>query len=93
MYAYANVHIALESIRVRALRALHGSPPPPGVEENGNSSEPPRVLIMGPENSGKTSVCKILTNYAVRAGQGWAPLLVNTDPGEVGAVASIDGII
>ncbi|EIM90343.1 Clp1-domain-containing protein [Stereum hirsutum FP-91666 SS1] len=84
MYAYANVHIALESLRVRALRALHGSPPPPGVEENGNSSEPPRVLIMGPENSGKTSVCKILTNYAVRAGQGWAPLLVNTDPGEGG---------
>lgn len=67
--------------------------PPPGVEEDGDSSEPPRVLIMGPENSGKTSVCKILTNYAVRAGQGWAPLLVNTDPGEVGAVASIDGIV
>ena len=91
MHAYANVHLALESMRVRALRAVHGSPvlspaPAPGRNGSGNSSsdaDPPRVLVLGPENSGKTSVCKVLANYAVRAGQGWAPIYVNVDPAEV----------
>jgi len=40
MYAYANVHIALEKMRVRALRALHGSPPPPGAEDSNDTAEP-----------------------------------------------------
>jgi mRNA cleavage and polyadenylation factor CLP1 P-loop/N-terminal beta-sandwich domain of polyadenylation factor len=81
MVAYSNLHIAFEQMRVRALRAIHGSP------ASGDEAEitpvPPRVLVLGPENSGKTTVCKILTNYAVRAGQDWAPLLINTDPSEV----------
>ncbi|THU84917.1 Clp1-domain-containing protein [Dendrothele bispora CBS 962.96] len=64
------------------LRKLHGSPVPEGEPEG--STEPPRVLILGPENSGKTTVCKILVNYAVRSGQGWAPMLVNVDPSEGG---------
>ncbi|KAI9069980.1 hypothetical protein FKP32DRAFT_1663111 [Trametes sanguinea] len=81
MAPYANVHIALEQMRVRALAAATGSPLPPG-EDDGGSADAPRVLVLGPENSGKTSVCKILTNYAVRAGQEWAPMLVNVDPGE-----------
>ncbi|KII89197.1 hypothetical protein PLICRDRAFT_687666 [Plicaturopsis crispa FD-325 SS-3] len=85
MSAYANLHIALEQMRVRALRALHGSP----TSENDREAnpEPPRVLVLGPENSGKTSVCKILANYAIRAGQGWSPLLVNVDPSEGGWAA------
>ncbi|THH17124.1 hypothetical protein EW146_g3646 [Bondarzewia mesenterica] len=85
MYAYANAHLALEAMRVRALRALHGSPPPTSPPETKQDapSEPPRVLVLGPENSGKTTVCKILINYAVRAGQDWTPLYVNVDPSEV----------
>ena len=82
MAAYANLHIAFEQMRVRALAKFHGSPLPPG-DEPPTAPEPPRVLVLGPENSGKTTVCKILTNYAVRAGQGWSPLLVNVDPSEV----------
>lgn len=82
MYAYANVHIALEKMRVRALSSHRGSPSPPGPDQE-LDPEPPRVLVLGPENSGKTTVCKILTNYAVRAGQGWTPMYVNTDPSEV----------
>ncbi len=82
MNAYANVHLALEKMRVRALSSHHGSPLSPGPEQEGDP-EPPRVLVLGPENSGKTTVCKILTNYAVRAGQGWTPVYVNTDPSEV----------
>ena len=82
MHAYANVHLALEKMRVRALSSHRGSPLPPGLEQEVDP-DPPRVLILGPESSGKTTVCKILTNYAVRAGQGWTPMYVNTDPSEV----------
>jgi polyribonucleotide 5'-hydroxyl-kinase len=69
-------------MRVRALRAIHGSPS--SDDDSEANSEPPRVLVLGPESSGKTTVCKILTNYAVRAGQDWTPLLINVDPSEVG---------
>ncbi|KAK7037986.1 mRNA cleavage and polyadenylation factor CLP1 [Favolaschia claudopus] len=82
MAAYANLHIAFEQMRVRALRDLRGSPVPD--YERDKPTNPPRVLVLGPENSGKTTVCKLLINYAVRAGQGWAPLLINTDPSEGG---------
>ena len=82
MAAYANVHMVLEKMRLRAQCVVNGSPPPPG-DDDGNEPEPPRVLILGPENSGKTSVCKILANYAIRAGQDWEPVYVNVDPSEV----------
>ncbi|KAJ7087751.1 Pre-mRNA cleavage complex II protein Clp1-domain-containing protein [Mycena epipterygia] len=85
MAAYANLHIAFEQMRVRALKQLRGSPVPEYEREI--PTDPPRVLILGPENSGKTTVCKILINYAVRAGQGWSPLLINTDSGEGGWAA------
>lgn len=80
MGAYANLHMAFEQMRVRALSALHGSPVPDA--DYGASAEPPRVLVVGPENSGKTTICKILTNYAVRVGQNRSPILVNVDPSE-----------
>jgi polyribonucleotide 5'-hydroxyl-kinase len=82
MHAYANVHLALEKMRVRALSSHRGSPLPPGPDQEVDP-DPPRVLVLGPESSGKTTVCKILTNYVVRAGQGWTPMYVNTDPSEV----------
>lgn len=83
MSVYANVHIALEQMRVRALAAVRGSPVPEDEGDDTVSTDPPRVLVLGPENSGKTSVCKILANYAVRAGQDWVPAYVNVDPSEV----------
>ncbi|KAF8633843.1 hypothetical protein AX15_001217 [Amanita polypyramis BW_CC] len=85
MSVYANLHVAFEQMRVRSLRKLHGSPPQDG--EPDTPVEPPRVLVLGPENSGKTTVCKILTNYAVRVGQGWCPIYVNIDPCEGGWAA------
>jgi len=86
MAAYANLHIAFEQMRVRALRDLRGSPVPD--YERNKPTDPPRVLVLGPENSGKTTICKLLINYAVRAGQGWSPLLINTDPAEVNGILS-----
>lgn len=84
MAAYANLHIAFEQMRVRALDQMKGhsnsgATPP----HYGESMEPPRVLILGPENSGKTSIAKTLVNYATRAGQDWTPMLVNVNPSEV----------
>ena len=83
MISYANLHLAFEQMRVRARIAQRGSPVQPGSVEAKN--HPPRVLVLGPEHSGKTTAGKILTNYAVRAGQRWSPMLINLDPGEVWA--------
>jgi hypothetical protein len=50
------------------------------------STEAPRVLVLGPESAGKTSLCKILTNYAVRMGVPRSPVYVNLDPSEASVV-------
>lgn len=89
MRIYANLHLALEQMRVRALRAIRGSPVPPGSGPQEARTEPPRVLVVGPEHAGKTTLCKLLVNYAVRTGQGWTPFLVNVDPSEVCSVISL----
>ncbi|KAF5358007.1 hypothetical protein D9756_001285 [Leucocoprinus leucothites] len=85
MRAYGNLHIALEKMRVRSLLSLSGSSLAPGESQSTTKpSDPPRVLVIGPANSGKTTLCKILVNYCVRAGQGWSPILVNVDPNDGG---------
>jgi len=43
-------------------------------------SDGPRVLVVGPTDSGKTSLVKLLTAYAVRMER--QPMVVNTDPQE-----------
>ncbi|PGH26948.1 hypothetical protein AJ80_01331 [Polytolypa hystricis UAMH7299] len=65
MVDYANVHFALETMRQEAKAA---------------GREAPRVLILGPEDAGKTSVTKILTSYATKIGR--QPVVVNLDPAE-----------
>ena len=74
MTMYANLHFALEKIRDQAsINGYHG----------------PRVLILGPDNAGKTSLVKILAAYAHRAGR--QPIVVNLDPRE--GMLSIPGTI
>lgn len=51
MVTYSNVHAALEQLRKQA-------------EEN--DSRGPRVMITGPADVGKSTLTKILINYAVR---------------------------
>jgi polyribonucleotide 5'-hydroxyl-kinase len=63
MVQYANIHFALENLRNEA-------------KSRGDLG--PRVLIVGPENSGKTSLVKMLTAYAVKSD--WQPAVVNLDP-------------
>jgi polyribonucleotide 5'-hydroxyl-kinase len=65
MTSYANLHFALETQRQRAQDSL---------------SRGPRVLIVGSEHAGKTTLAKILVAYAVR--QGRTPVVVGLDPRE-----------
>lgn len=73
MAAYANVHLALEAMRVKTLlhaqiRASPETATPEDLKEDveNGPSDAPRVLILGPENSGKTTVAESLANYATR---------------------------
>ena len=62
MDEYFACHAALHALREGAHR----------TESTG-----PRVLVLGPENVGKSTLCKILTGYAIRSG--WSPVVVNLD--------------
>ena len=66
MLTYANLHFALEKSRQMA-------------EEK--QSNGPRVLILGSEDAGKTSLAKILAAYSFRCGRN--PVLVGLDPKQV----------
>ncbi|MCJ1382280.1 Cleavage polyadenylation factor subunit clp1 [Xylographa soralifera] len=65
MTSYVNTHFALENLRNAAL------------EED---SIGPRVLVVGPENAGKTTLVKLLAAYATRSER--QPVVVNLDPKE-----------
>lgn len=92
MNAYANLHLAFEGMRVRALHhtkvmAHPDKATPEDLADNREPSDAPRILILGPENSGKTTIAKLLLNYATRAGQDWSPMIVNIDPSEVRVIS------
>lgn len=69
MVQYLNSHAALEQLRVTA------------DETNGNG---PVAMIVGPCDVGKSTVCRILLNYAVR--QGRTPIFIDLDVGQ-GSIA------
>lgn len=74
MMIYANLHFALENLRDKA---------------NSERRDGPRVLIVGSENAGKTSLVKILTGYATKVGR--QPVVVNLDTKE--GMLSIPGTL
>lgn len=69
MIQYLNSHVALENLRTQA-------------DENNENG--PVAMIVGPCDVGKSTVCKILLNYAVR--QGRTPIFVDLDVGQ-GSIA------
>lgn len=84
MNFYANLHFAFENMRgpvptasTAAAAAAAAAAVAGGVQ---NNSSAPRVLVIGPRDSGKTSLCKILLAYANKSGR--FPMFVNTDPSE-----------
>ncbi|KAI9821526.1 MAG: Cleavage polyadenylation factor subunit clp1 [Phylliscum demangeonii] len=67
MVSALNLHFALERLRQSASGA-------------GAGREGPRVVVVGPENAGKTTLIKILTGYGTKLGR--RPVLVNLDSRE-----------
>ena len=65
MSQYLNIHDTLEARRTKA---------------KAGQGEGPRTMIVGPTDSGKSTLSKILLNYAVRAG--WAPTFADLDIGQ-----------
>jgi len=78
---YVNTHAQLEAMRDEALGSyLDTTGNSSSGNGNGNTSgsgSGPRVLVVGPQDSGKTSVVKVLTAYAVKLGRN--PMLVDLD--------------
>ncbi|CAD5225586.1 unnamed protein product [Bursaphelenchus okinawaensis] len=64
MVPYRNVHAGLRTKRIRTAPYQTG----------------PKVLIAGPKDVGKSTLCKLLGNYAVRTGN--QVLYVDLDPGQ-----------
>lgn len=62
MFEYIGVHFALEALRTEARRL---------------GREGPRVLLLGPDDAGKSSLAKTLTGYAQK--QAWSPVVVDLD--------------
>ncbi|RUS28840.1 CLP1, cleavage and polyadenylation factor I subunit,-like protein, partial [Jimgerdemannia flammicorona] len=65
MTSYLNTHLAIEQMRQDA-------------QDRGEQG--PRVMIIGPSDVGKTSLCKIFLSYALR--QGRQPIFVSLDTNE-----------
>jgi len=63
--AYVNTHAQLEALRDEAMK---------------QGTMGPRVLIMGPSESGKSSLTKTLVSYATKLGR--APLWIDLDPND-----------
>lgn len=79
MNVYLNTHAGLEQMRRKA--------------ELDGSKRGPITMVVGPTDVGKSTVCKLLLNYAVRMGR--RPIYVDLDvgqgqlsiPGTIGAMA------
>ncbi|PKU84390.1 protein CLP1 homolog isoform X1 [Dendrobium catenatum] len=65
MVSYVNVHAILDGRRTRA--------------RTGNS-QGPRTIVVGPTDSGKSSLCRMLLNWACK--RSWKPTLVDLDIGQ-----------
>lgn len=66
MVMYLNLHMALEQMRQKV--------------ENTESDIGPRVMIVGPGDVGKSTLCQLMLNYAVRMGR--RPVFVDLDVGQ-----------
>ncbi|KAM5581469.1 protein CLP1 [Rosa sericea] len=80
--SYVNVHAVLDARRNRA-KTLSSDDP------NSPQAQGPRVIVVGPSDSGKSTLSKMLLSWAAK--QGWKPTFVDLDIGQ-GAI-TIPGCI
>lgn len=90
MRSYVNTHAALHALRQQAHAERSRGPRVRGGRRSslfltlwltGWPLPSPKVLIVGPEASGRASVAMILANYACR--QHHFPVFINADPAKV----------
>uniref|UniRef100_A0A915EJM0 Protein CLP1 homolog n=1 Tax=Ditylenchus dipsaci TaxID=166011 RepID=A0A915EJM0_9BILA len=72
MIMYLNAHFALETMRQKAEEELSKDPT--------SKARGPCLMVAGPTDVGKSTLCRILCNYAVR--QNRTPILVDLDVGQ-----------
>nr|XP_043615202.1 protein CLP1 homolog [Erigeron canadensis]XP_043615203.1 protein CLP1 homolog [Erigeron canadensis]XP_043615204.1 protein CLP1 homolog [Erigeron canadensis]XP_043615205.1 protein CLP1 homolog [Erigeron canadensis] len=70
MISYVNVHAVLEGRRNRAKAAASDT----------DASQGPRVIVVGPTDSGKSTLSRMLLSWAAK--QGWKPTFVDLDIGQ-----------
>ena len=96
--SFVNTHAQLEALRDEAAGSTNGPSSRPqhaqqDQQETTNSNDEkkqgPRVMIVGPPESGKSSLCKVLIAYACKVGR--CPLWVDLDP--VDNALSIPGTV
>ncbi|CAL5210304.1 unnamed protein product [Lathyrus oleraceus] len=71
MVSYVNVHGILEGRRGRAKKSPSDDPV---------LSQGPRVIVVGPTDSGKSTLSRMLLSWAAK--QGWKPTFVDLDIGQ-----------
>ncbi|XP_023533688.1 protein CLP1 homolog [Cucurbita pepo subsp. pepo] len=71
MIGYVNVHAILEARRSRARAS--------SADDSG-STQGPRVIVVGPTDSGKSTLSRMLLSWAAK--QGWKPTFVDLDIGQ-----------
>lgn len=84
-----SLHLALERERILARRAMPpqvGPSQPPSVPTD--AARGPRVMVLGPPASGKTTVVKNLVNMALGTGMGWNVGVAGLDPSSVSNYAT-----
>ncbi|KVH92731.1 Pre-mRNA cleavage complex II Clp1, partial [Cynara cardunculus var. scolymus] len=70
MVSYVNVHAVLEGRRNRAKASA----------SDADASQGPRVIVVGPTDSGKSTLSRMLLSWAAK--QGWKPTFVDLDIGQ-----------
>ncbi|KAI4347628.1 hypothetical protein L6164_008423 [Bauhinia variegata] len=71
MISYVNVHAVLDGRRNRAKASS---------SDESKSSQGPRVIVVGPTDSGKSTLSRMLLSWAAK--QGWKPTFVDLDIGQ-----------
>lgn len=77
MPSYLQLHTRINNMREQAAASTTNGTTAPACAA---SSEGPRVILLGPTDSGKSSLTRMLLNWGVRSG--WEPTFVDLDIGQ-----------